>query len=674
MKALRMLRDIWLVGVVCAVSAWAQPDWAAASQRAVLRADWATVAEVAQQWKQHDPNATTADWLLGYSGLATGDYNRALAGFSWLDDTAKTRAVLDYASKLANQNPENAVAQMLKGDVLARTGDYAAALTALDAALSALDNAERFNSRRALIYDVRGVVRAMAGKPEDALADFEQAVELDRQLADTHANAGLVLLAIGSPSSAVESLTQALELAPNFALAYNGRGVAYALMEAWDEAETDFKKAAELAPGCSFAAGNKQFLSWIRGQIALRQSLQDGTGDGRGSTLIAQSYEHRVEDTGNGKMMDVFIIKATPLTSTFEGMRAVVQDITRQLRSQSGKPDTWQPRFHLDAHGWRSTPIGQMPYAIRMAQQADRDAIIAMDLSPWFKWQKSITWDQNVKKAAPQIALAGAAINAETRIPATGTFNSGAGQSLIWIGKMLDRGELKLDVANHLRFANPVVTAYPFQERLGKDETVSKALLARIEGNLYNLHTTPGYWSNRLAPTEKVINIQVTDSNGRGIWHGNFNDLTLHGRPNPVLQVGAAALRGLEPEKVQYLADQLGRQGRTASGSLQSLQRPIPVGVGPLQNNSWKKYSALPPNSPPPGPPPNYRLSSTAMQSSPGDKRRGVKLKADVVINQPADTSDWFGSETSEKATVATEQQGLLSPFLLFCATPATRK
>jgi YD repeat-containing protein len=267
MKALRMLRDIWLVGVVCVVSVWAQPDWAAASQRAVLQADWVTVAEVAQQWKQHDPNATTADWLLGYSGLATGDYNRALAGFLRLDDATKTRAILEYASMLANQSPENAAAQMLKGDALARTGDYAAALTVLD-------KATQIDPDSALIFDVRGMVRSSAGKVDGALADFEKATKLKPDFADAHANRGLSFLHAGNLPAAIESFTTALDKAPANPIALTGRGVAHTKQGNWKAARADFLAAIKARPDFIPAAADLRYAERARAEVRLYEKLE----------------------------------------------------------------------------------------------------------------------------------------------------------------------------------------------------------------------------------------------------------------------------------------------------------------------------------------------------------------------------------------------------------------
>jgi hypothetical protein len=86
-----------------------------------------------------------------------------------------------------------------------------------------------------------------------------------------------------------------------------------------------------------------------------------------------------------------------------------------------------------------------------------------------------------------------------------------------------------------------------------------------------------------------------------------------------------------------------------------------------------EKWGGPPPRRPPPPPPPiasnDYRLPST-----PSDKRGGVKMKADVVKGEPADTSEMFGGGTSEKPMVVNQQEGLYSPFLLFCAVPVTGK
>ena len=70
---------------------------------------------------------------------------------------------------------------MLRGDTLARNGKY-------DESPPALDKAVRLDPQSALLYDVRGVVKTLADKPDEASADFEKAIELNSKFADPFTN------------------------------------------------------------------------------------------------------------------------------------------------------------------------------------------------------------------------------------------------------------------------------------------------------------------------------------------------------------------------------------------------------------------------------------------------------------------------------------------------------
>lgn len=306
---------------------WAQQSWTADLNEAVLKADWLRVTKSVRQGQQGQSDSPIANWLLGYAGLAANDYRQATEGFVRLDNATKLQTVLDYASTLTAQNPTNSVAHMLKGDALARVGKYAEALVELD-------HAVRLDAHAAPIFNTRGTIRAMAAQTTEAMADFEQALALAPDFADAHANVGLSHLAFGDAATAIKHFSRAIALAPDFALAYNGRGTAYAWLGAWDAAVGNFAQAAALLPSLAFPQSNAQLLARQRTQFAFRQSLPRDENDNRGTTLVAQSYEHLREDVGNGQAIDVFIIKATPQTSTFEGMKTVVRDITQRLRTQ----------------------------------------------------------------------------------------------------------------------------------------------------------------------------------------------------------------------------------------------------------------------------------------------------------------------------------------------------
>jgi tetratricopeptide (TPR) repeat protein len=204
-----------------------------------LRADWPKVADAARAWQQHEPDAVVAAWLLGYAGLATGDYRLATEGFQRLDAPQTSAQLHTWAGALVIQHPQNAIAQMLRGDALARSGHYTEALTALD-------EAGRLPLPTALLYDVRGVVRTLAGQAEAAEADFRRAWTLDGQFADTYCSLGLLQLRQGMVAAAIASFTRALELAPEHPAARNARGVAYLHAGIWP-------KPSRISPKSSIA-------------------------------------------------------------------------------------------------------------------------------------------------------------------------------------------------------------------------------------------------------------------------------------------------------------------------------------------------------------------------------------------------------------------------------------
>lgn len=529
-------------------------DHARAIAEPILRADWEKVAEVANRWRQSDNAVETADWLLGYAGLAIQDYRLATEGFSRLTRDQHGGTILGWADVLVKDNPKNAVAAMLRGDVLARSGKFEEAIQSLNRAIES-------DPTSPLAYNVRGVTRAMLGQFVEAQSDFEQAIRFKKDFADAYANLGLVRIAQGDLLAGAESLTNAIDLSPAFALAHNGRGVAFSLMQLWDEAEADFKKATELAPTLRTAETNARLVAWAKAQADFRLSIKQDHDDNRGSTLITQAYEHRSIPLGRGKTMDVFVIHDTPQTATLEGMRAVVSNMTKDLRTQNGLPDNWQPQFHLDAHGWQSSPYAQLQYGAEMGHQAGADAVIEIDLRTWFRVEKSPTWSANVTGAAKQVATVDAAINLITAIKPTFTGHSGGAEVFPRLGELLERGQLPDKVTESIAFGRCVLVAYPFHQFPLGDVAVPEGLLAKVDGSVYNFHTAPGAWSNKLVPSDKVANILLTEPGGKAIWHGDWTSMTLHGRDNPLLDVGGAALRGWKPQTIQQMAEQRGRDG-----------------------------------------------------------------------------------------------------------------
>jgi WD40 repeat protein/tetratricopeptide (TPR) repeat protein len=101
-------------------------------------------------------------------------------------------------------------------------------------------------------YVWRGIAYSMNGQNELALADFEQAVELDDNDPILYAGwVGYSLIQLGRYREALENTTYSIELNPYYIIGYGNRGWAYESMGMFEEALADYTRAIELNPADS---------------------------------------------------------------------------------------------------------------------------------------------------------------------------------------------------------------------------------------------------------------------------------------------------------------------------------------------------------------------------------------------------------------------------------------
>lgn len=137
--------------------------------------------------------------------------------------------------------------------------------------------AKRPNNPRA--YDQHGEALVEAGKPREAITDYEHALALNPDSTQTHGLFGNALLAIGQPTEAAEHYRRALELAPH--LAHNHQNLAAALAALGDttHALASYQTALELDPDLTIAHTNLGLLLLQLGRLAeaelhLRRALE----------------------------------------------------------------------------------------------------------------------------------------------------------------------------------------------------------------------------------------------------------------------------------------------------------------------------------------------------------------------------------------------------------------
>ncbi|MBE9115237.1 tetratricopeptide repeat protein [Lusitaniella coriacea LEGE 07157] len=106
------------------------------------------------------------------------------------------------------------------------------------------------------VWSNRGNIRVGQNRLDDAIADFNQSIQLAPKAPDPYLNRGTVYEAKGKFADAIADYNKVLELNPEDSFAYNNRGNAEAGLGKWQRAIADYKKATDLEPTFAFARAN----------------------------------------------------------------------------------------------------------------------------------------------------------------------------------------------------------------------------------------------------------------------------------------------------------------------------------------------------------------------------------------------------------------------------------
>lgn len=127
-----------------------------------------------------------------------------------------------------------------------RLGNSAMAKGELDQAISNYNKAIELNPRLADAYNNRGLAYARKEQYDRAVGDFSRAVEIDPRFDRAYNNLGNAHVAKGEPERAIPNYNKAIIINPKLADAYNNRALAYYLGKQYDKAWADLLKAKDL--------------------------------------------------------------------------------------------------------------------------------------------------------------------------------------------------------------------------------------------------------------------------------------------------------------------------------------------------------------------------------------------------------------------------------------------
>lgn len=116
------------------------------------------------------------------------------------------------------------------------------------------------------VWSNRGNVRVIENKLDEAIVDFNQAIELAPNATDPYLNRGSAFEEKKLYQQAIGDYNKVLEIDPNDAMAYHNRGNVEAAQGLWQEAIADYQKALEISPNFAFANANYALALYQTGQ------------------------------------------------------------------------------------------------------------------------------------------------------------------------------------------------------------------------------------------------------------------------------------------------------------------------------------------------------------------------------------------------------------------------
>jgi tetratricopeptide (TPR) repeat protein len=169
----------------------------------------------------------------------------------------KDHAMKDFAEAVA-KDPDRKT--YIEGLILAMEGHPDEAIAKYEQALAASPNDP-------LLHNSVGNVFNSKGDRAKAISAYSKALDLDSTFAVAYSNRGYVHYLNGNLDGAIADLEKAVALSPRFASAYNRRGIAYSAKGERDKALADYNMAIELDPKLAVGYSNRGNAYGNKGEL-----------------------------------------------------------------------------------------------------------------------------------------------------------------------------------------------------------------------------------------------------------------------------------------------------------------------------------------------------------------------------------------------------------------------
>ncbi len=198
------------------------------------------------------------------------DWGKFGEATDWLLDTLDEAQLEQYRQEIITRLDENdpgddATIFFYRGNAKDDLKDYQAAIADFDEAI-------KLNPELAEAFNNRGPAKFKLGNHLGALADFDRAIALNPDYAEALNNRSAVKVILGDYQGALEDSNKAIQLNADHAGAFVNRGKSKGMLEDFEGAIADFDEALRLKPDDAGALHNRGVA-----KLKLAESRQDDT-------------------------------------------------------------------------------------------------------------------------------------------------------------------------------------------------------------------------------------------------------------------------------------------------------------------------------------------------------------------------------------------------------------
>jgi tetratricopeptide (TPR) repeat protein/cell division protein FtsN len=245
---------------------------------------------------------------------------------------------IKYCNQLIAQFPRNYVFYEIRGNCYLETGSFVIAIQNYTEAIGYIvPSNEKLKSDIASIYNRRGYARLKLNLYNEAIGDFQKAVDLKPDFAEAYNNCGNAFRKLERYEEALVQCNRAIEYKQDFAEAYNNRGNIYYLFSRDNEAISDYTKAIELRQNYTGAYYNRGATYYY-----LQNKLIEARNDWEKVIKLNPSYERELKERIDK------INEALKLTQEESGLSLVKKKIHEESSIESKEPETEKPVEHYE--------------------------------------------------------------------------------------------------------------------------------------------------------------------------------------------------------------------------------------------------------------------------------------------------------------------------------------